>query len=100
MGKFWCENFAITFKMLGSWYVIEYYASSEESQIYRCMRTVFSLSSDDIEISMNFTYSFIDDPDNEHLYGNITWRIPDLKQPSHWVHAEDTCKFFFTILRE
>lgn len=77
-------------QMLGSWYVIEYYASSEESQIYRCMRTVFSLSGDDIEISMNFTYSFIDDPDNEHLYGNITWRIPDLKQPSHWVHAEDT----------
>lgn len=56
------------------------------------MRTDFHLSPNDVEISMNFTFSFMDDPDNEQLYGNITWRIPDLRRPSHWVHSEDTCK--------
>lgn len=71
--------------------MIEYYASSEESQIYRCMRTNFYLSPTDPEISMNFTFSFTDDPENEQLYGNITWRIPNGQQPSHWVHSEDPC---------
>lgn len=41
---------------------------------------------------MNFTYTFTDDPAAELLYGNITWEIPNPSRPSHWVHAEDTCK--------
>lgn len=41
---------------------------------------------------MNFTYTFTDDPAAETLYGNITWEIPNPNRPSHWVHAEDTCK--------
>ncbi|XKL69388.1 hypothetical protein PGB90_007157 [Kerria lacca] len=85
----------------GNWYVIEYYASSEESQIYRCMRTNFYLSPTDPEISMNFTFSFTDDPENEQLYGNITWRIPNGQQPSHWVHSEDPSdEIIDTLFRE
>lgn len=82
----------------GSWYVIKYYASSEESEIYRCMRTIFSLSADlpEISMNMNFTFTFKDDPDNEHLCGNITWRIPDSQRPSHWVHSENICEYAYS----
>ncbi len=78
--------------MVGDWYVIEYYASSEEFDIYSCMRTTFYLSPEEKEMTMNFTFSYIDDPDKERLHGNITWRIPDLRYPSHWVHSERTCR--------
>lgn len=43
-------------------------------------------------MKMNFTYIYADDPDNDILSGNITWRIPDTQQPAHWVHAERICK--------
>lgn len=43
---------------------------------------------------MNFTYIFINDPLNEALLGNITWQIPDMTTPAHWVHAELSCKYF------
>ncbi|XP_069669046.1 apolipoprotein D [Periplaneta americana] len=76
-------------ELLGSWYVVQYYASSEEALSYGCMRPVFSVSSDRLEVSMNFTYTFTDDPTAELLYGNITWEIPNPSRPSHWVHAED-----------
>jgi hypothetical protein len=56
------------------------------------MRPVFSVTPELMEVSMNFTYTFTDDPDAELLYGNITWKIPNPDRPSHWVHAEDTCK--------
>ncbi|KAL4141945.1 hypothetical protein QTP88_004485 [Uroleucon formosanum] len=72
----------------GPWNVIEYYASSEEVEIYRCMRSTFNLSPDTPEISMDFTYSYADDPDNEMLTGNITWNIPSFELPGHWVHME------------
>lgn len=76
----------------GTWNVIDYYASSEEVEIYRCMRSTFNLSPDAPEISMDFTYSYSDDPDNEMLAGNITWSIPSFEQPGHWVHKETSCK--------
>ncbi|KAK9505473.1 hypothetical protein O3M35_009522 [Rhynocoris fuscipes] len=82
------RNFDIN-GLLGSWYVVQYYATSEEEVIYRCMRAVFSMPNDGMEIEMNITYSFIDDPNNEMLVGNITWSIPEPSQPAHWVHAED-----------
>ncbi|XP_050293472.1 apolipoprotein D [Anthonomus grandis grandis] len=75
--------------MLHNWYVIEYYASSEEALAYRCMRAEFTMSSSDV-ITMNFTYSFTDDPLNEQLIGNITWIIPNPAEPAHWTHSEDT----------
>ncbi|KAL3280261.1 hypothetical protein HHI36_017756 [Cryptolaemus montrouzieri] len=75
--------------LLGRWYVIEYYASSEEALSYRCMRAEFSASSPQ-DVTMNFTYSFTDDPINEILVGNITWVIPNPARPAHWVHSEDT----------
>ncbi|KAF7263375.1 hypothetical protein GWI33_002682 [Rhynchophorus ferrugineus] len=75
--------------LLGKWYVIEYYASSEEALAYRCMRADFTMSSNDV-ITMNFTYSFTDDPINEQLLGNITWVIPNPAEPAHWAHSEDT----------
>lgn len=72
--------------------MIDYYASSEEVEIYRCMKSTFNLSPDVPEISMDFTYSYSDDPDNEILAGNITWSIPSFEQPGHWVHKETPCK--------
>lgn len=83
------KNFNID-DILGSWYVVMYYASSEEELTYKCMRAVFSMSPTNMEVMMNFTYSFTDDPDHEQLLGNITWVIPNPEQPSHWVHAEDS----------
>ncbi|XP_046980605.1 apolipoprotein D [Schistocerca americana] len=77
-------------QMLGRWFVVQYYSSSEEALAYRCMRAELSLSPLRPEVSMNFTYSFTDDPDNELLAGNITWEIPDPAMAAHWVHAEDT----------
>lgn len=65
------------------------------------MRAIFTMPTDGLEIEMNITYSFIDDPNNEMLVGNITWTIPDLMQPAHWIHAEDPCKcyhFFFFLV--
>lgn len=46
---------------------------------------------------MNFTYIFEDDPFKEKLQGNLTWIIPNFETPSHWIHAEDTCKCTFTF---
>lgn len=77
-------------QMLGSWYVVQYYATSEEELIYKCMRAVFSMPTEGLEVEMNVTYSFSDDPDNDILSGNITWRIPQPAEPAHWVHEEDT----------
>ncbi|XP_076299802.1 lipocalin/cytosolic fatty acid-binding protein Karl isoform X2 [Lasioglossum baleicum] len=31
---------------------------------------------------------FTDDPINEQLVGNITWKVPSPDLPAHWVHAE------------
>lgn len=77
---------------MGTWYIVQYYASSEELPAYSCMKAEFTVSPETLGISMNFNYTFIDDPDKEKLSGNITWEIPDASQPAHWVHAEDTCK--------
>ncbi|CAH1119262.1 unnamed protein product [Phaedon cochleariae] len=76
-------------EMMGNWYVMEYYASSEEALSYRCMRADFAMSSLE-DVNMNFTYSFTDDPINELLIGNISWTIPNAAEPAHWIHSEDT----------
>ncbi|CAK9813287.1 Apolipoprotein D [Anthophora plagiata] len=81
------RNFDIS-EFLGSWYIVQYYASSEEALAYRCMRAELSISPESTEVTMNFTYSFTDDPINEQLVGNITWKIPSHELPAHWVHAE------------
>ncbi|XP_076238378.1 lipocalin/cytosolic fatty acid-binding protein Karl [Calliopsis andreniformis] len=81
------RNFDIS-EFLGSWYIVQYYASSEEALAYRCMRAELSISDESTEVTMNFTYSFTDDPLNEQLVGNITWKIPSAELPAHWVHAE------------
>ncbi|KAI8420755.1 hypothetical protein MSG28_007969 [Choristoneura fumiferana] len=86
-------------QMLGSWFVVEYYASAEEALSYSCMKSVFA-QDDHVQaadgsvewtpgVTMNFTYRFADDPVGENLFGNITWRV-DLNQPAHWTHAEST----------
>ncbi|XP_075212829.1 apolipoprotein D-like [Lycorma delicatula] len=77
-------------KLMGLWYVVQYYASSEEALSYRCMRAEFSMSPVRMEVALNFSYVFTDDPEKERLLGNITWKIPDTSQPAHWVHEEDT----------
>uniref|UniRef100_A0A2H1WKQ0 SFRICE_033760 n=1 Tax=Spodoptera frugiperda TaxID=7108 RepID=A0A2H1WKQ0_SPOFR len=86
-------------RMLGDWYVVEYYASAEEALSYSCMKAVFTeddhvpTADGSIEftpgVTMNFTYRFADDPLGETLLGNITWRV-DLNEPAHWTHAERT----------
>ncbi|XP_026293640.1 uncharacterized protein LOC113217797 isoform X1 [Frankliniella occidentalis] len=82
--------------MLGHWYVVQYYASSEELPEYRCMRADFSLSTAPStaapgpRVTMNFTYAFSDDPMGERLRGNITWLLPDLGRPAHWRHQEES----------
>ncbi|XP_072949994.1 apolipoprotein D [Epargyreus clarus] len=86
-------------KMLGDWYVVEYYASAEEALSYSCMKAVFT-EDDHVQgadgtvewtpgVTMNFTYRFADDPLGENLLGNITWRV-DLNEPAHWTHSEIT----------
>lgn len=82
--------------ILGGWNVIQYYASSEEATEYSCMRCVFDIVGGE-QIVMNFTYQFADDPANELLQGNITWKVPDIAMPSHWVHAEDPCMILLLI---
>ncbi|KAL6422404.1 hypothetical protein ACFW04_010619 [Cataglyphis niger] len=81
------RNFDIS-EFLGLWYIVQYYASSEEALAYRCMRAELLVSPENAEVTMNFTYSFTDDPINELLVGNITWKIPSSDLPAHWVHAE------------
>ncbi|XP_035792998.1 uncharacterized protein LOC118467056 isoform X1 [Anopheles albimanus] len=74
--------------MMGSWYVIQYFASSETFPEYGCMRSSFFTS--DGYVTMNFTYAFLDDPAATIQQGNITWIIPNYGQPAHWVHAESS----------
>lgn len=40
--------------MMGSWYVVQYYASSEETPQYGCMKSIFSESLEDRHVSINF----------------------------------------------
>lgn len=81
--------------MLGHWYVVQYFASSEELPEYRCMRADLSLSTASASapgprVTMNFTYAFSDDPVGERLRGNITWQLPDMLRPAHWRHQEES----------
>ncbi|KAL7029311.1 hypothetical protein ACKWTF_006183 [Chironomus riparius] len=73
--------------MMGFWYIIQYYSSSEETAEYKCMKGNLEMS-DNKDITMKFTYFFINDPNNELMSGNITWYIPNFNDVSHWIHAE------------
>uniref|UniRef100_A0A182X5B8 Uncharacterized protein n=1 Tax=Anopheles quadriannulatus TaxID=34691 RepID=A0A182X5B8_ANOQN len=81
------RNFGLN-AMMGSWYVIQYFASTEMFPEYGCMRSSFVTS--DGYVTMNFTYVFLDDPLATFQQGNITWIIPNYGQPAHWVHAESS----------
>lgn len=83
------RNFGLN-AMMGSWYVIQYFASTEMFPEYGCMRSSFVTS--DGYVTMNFTYVFLDDPLATFQQGNITWIIPNYGQPAHWVHAESSCE--------
>uniref|UniRef100_A0A8D8C4Q4 Apolipoprotein D n=1 Tax=Culex pipiens TaxID=7175 RepID=A0A8D8C4Q4_CULPI len=74
--------------MMGNWYVIQYFASSETLPEYSCMRSSFTTT--DGFVTMNFTYYYSDDPLRNFQQGNITWVIPNFAQPAHWIHAEFT----------
>lgn len=50
-------------------------------------------------VTMNFTYRFADDPLDENLLGNITWKV-DMNEPAHWTHSELTCKLIGPNLRK
>lgn len=93
------RNFDIT-GMMGFWYMIQYYASSEELPEYGCMRCVFEVDTSQnqrpVQVTMNFTYDYSEDPLKEDLVGNITWIIPDFDAPAHWLHKEAICKAYQT----
>lgn len=44
------------------------------------------------QITMNITYAYIYDEDKDSLNGNITWKIVNFADSSHWRHAEEDCK--------
>ncbi|ODN02940.1 hypothetical protein Ocin01_03740 [Orchesella cincta] len=44
------------FNILGPWYVVQYYSSSEEALTYHCMRAEFGLSSGYMDMIMKLTY--------------------------------------------
>lgn len=44
---------------------------------------------------MRFTYLFKDDPDMDILGGNISWIVPNVENPAHWIHAEYICKLHY-----
>ncbi|XP_050099587.1 uncharacterized protein LOC126579908 isoform X2 [Anopheles aquasalis] len=74
--------------MMGSWYVIQYFASSETFPEYGCMRSSFSTS--DGYVTMNFTYAFLDDPAATIQQGNITWIIPNYDEEIYNTYVIDT----------
>lgn len=96
---------------MGFWYVVQYYASSEEAPEYSCMKSVFGMNNNQVhvtkqmlmsyynefkmfsKVTMNFTYTYENDPLKDRLQGNLTWTIPNFNVPSHWVHKEDFCKY-------
>ncbi|XP_055713227.1 uncharacterized protein LOC129807772 [Phlebotomus papatasi] len=82
------RNFELS-EMMGYWYVIQYFASTEEAPEYSCMRSIFDFSYEDLTVTMNFTYIYADDPLHELQQGNITWIIPNFATSAHWVHTED-----------
>lgn len=101
---------------MGFWYVVQYYASSEEAAEYSCMRSVFGMNNNQVcrkekydthsyipfskfilKVTMNFTYTYENDPLKDRLQGNLTWTIPNFNVPSHWVHKEDFCKFSYAL---
>lgn len=87
--------------MMGFWYVVQYYASSEEMPEYGCMRSSFSLAEQDImHVTMNFSYNYAEDPTKQPLYGNISWYIPNMAVPAHWMHTEYICewRWMFVLL--
>ncbi|XP_055371080.1 uncharacterized protein LOC129605384 [Condylostylus longicornis] len=86
------KNFNLE-SMMGFWYVVQYYASSEELPEYACMRSYFTFDDNNRHnneklVTMNFSYIYAEDPYREQLIGNITWRIPNFNIPAHWVHTE------------
>lgn len=85
------RNFQVN-DMMGFWYVVQYYASSEESAEYGCMQSSFTFAEKNLmHITMNFSYIYAEDPLRQPLYGNITWFIPNMNVPAHWMHTEYIC---------
>uniref|UniRef100_A0A1B0GQ06 Lipocalin/cytosolic fatty-acid binding domain-containing protein n=1 Tax=Phlebotomus papatasi TaxID=29031 RepID=A0A1B0GQ06_PHLPP len=44
------RNFELS-EMMGYWYVIQYFASTEEAPEYSCMRSIFDFSYEDLTVS-------------------------------------------------
>lgn len=47
------RNFDVT-GMMGFWYIVEYYSSSEEAAEYACMQSNFSMSAENAHVSDRF----------------------------------------------
>lgn len=92
------RNFSIN-DLMGPWYVVQYYASSEEMPEYACMRSSFAINDhlDRMYITMNFSYHYAEDPIRQPLNGNITWFMPNANVPAHWMHTEYSCEYNMVI---
>ena len=89
------RNFHIQ-DMMGFWYVVQYFASSEEMPEYACMRSSFSFAEQQqklMHVTMNISYLYAEDPSKQPQYGNISWFIPNTAVPAHWMHTEYICEF-------
>lgn len=73
----------------GDWFVIQYYASSLELPEYSCMRSNFQIDFE--HVSMNFNFTYADDPFHEKISGDLSWFVPNLDVASHWTHMEENC---------
>jgi len=51
------KNFDLE-RMMGCWYVVQYYASTEELPEYACMRSHFSFSKEDQHVGVTWEYLY------------------------------------------
>jgi len=62
--------------MMGHWYVVQYYSSTEESAEYSCMRNVFTFSNEDFQVSIS---------QNMHINLNILTFSKQFFHPIHFL---------------
>jgi apolipoprotein D and lipocalin family protein len=91
------KNKKYCFQIQGSWAFQQYFASSEEALSYHCMLADMAVdmsSGSGVRVTMSFRYSYLDDPLDDVLTGNMTWIVPDEHyHPAHWEHAEQPCNY-------
>lgn len=98
--------------MMGNWYVVQYYASTEELPEYACMRSHFTFTSDDQHVSGYVDYQVLKvyrpltfgiklyciEALNDNAKSSLSPRVYSLLYPTYlWVRA--ICLLCLNILR-